>query len=105
MRRGIRAHVVGQRRRDAAALEVHPVLVGDPVRFPDLSELAPESTRTGPRPVMIEETVAQLVEQYAREHVPRDLVATALAGDIAAGYLAHLWRPRRNPPYNPPQHL
>ncbi len=40
--------------------------------------------------------MAELVQQQAGEHVPRDLVAPALAGDIAAVELDHLRGARRD---------
>ena len=43
---------------------------------------------------MIEERVAQLVEQETGQHVPRNLVAAPLAGDVAAVQLDDLRSPR-----------
>jgi len=85
---------VGQRRRNAAPLEIHPVLIGDAIRFAHLAEGAAKPAGTGPGPMMIEEGVAELVEEKARQHVPRDLVAAPLAGDIASVELDDFWRPR-----------
>src|ERR1051325_2247821 len=50
MRAGVTADVIDQRRRDAAALEIDPVLVGHAVRPPHLAERAPGAARPGPRP-------------------------------------------------------
>src|SRR2546425_771054 len=55
MRRRIGADVVGERRRNAAPLEVHPVLVRHAVGFAHLAEGTAEAAGARPRPVMIEE--------------------------------------------------
>src|SRR5690349_10908253 len=104
MGRGVGADVVGQRRGDAAALEIHPVLVRHAIGFPHLPKRAAEPAATGPGPVMIEEGVPELVEQQSRQHVPGDLVAAPLAGDVAAIELDDLGRARRDPRDAGPEH-
>ncbi len=96
MRGRVRAHVVGQRRRDPPPLEIHPVLIRDAVGFAHLAERAAEPAAPRPGPVMIEKGVPQLVEQQAGQHVPRDFVAAALAGDVATVELDHFRGARRD---------
>src|SRR5712691_2212190 len=55
MRPGIGADVIGERRRDAATFEVHPVLVHHAVGFTHLAEGTAEAAGARPRPVVIEE--------------------------------------------------
>src|SRR2546426_2743099 len=55
MRPGIGADVIGERRRNAAAFEVHPVLVRHTVGFAHLAEGTAEAAGARPRPVVIEE--------------------------------------------------
>src|SRR5256885_13205386 len=84
MRRGVGGDVVGERGGHAATLEVHPFGVGHTVRLAHFAERAAEPSRARERPVVVQERVSQLVENQPGEHVPGDLVATPLAGDIAA---------------------
>src|SRR2546423_12722459 len=53
--RGVRAHIIGQRRRDPAPLEIHPVLIRHAVGFPYFAKGAAESTAPRPRPMVIQE--------------------------------------------------
>src|SRR5256885_7158429 len=84
MRRGVGGDVVWEGGRHAATLEVDPLGVGHPVRLAHFAERAAEPSGARERPVVIQERVAQLVENQPGEHVPGDLVAATLAGDIAA---------------------
>src|SRR5439155_24099302 len=61
VRSGVRSDVIRERGRDAPALEVDPLRVGDAVRLAHLPERPAEPPRPGERPVVIEEGVAQLV--------------------------------------------
>src|SRR5690242_15256873 len=58
---GVRGDIVGQGGRDAPALEVYPLGVGDAVGLSHLAERAAEAPGARERPVVIEKGVAELV--------------------------------------------
>src|SRR5213082_3037884 len=53
VRRRIGGHVIGERGRHTAPLEVHPLGVGHPVRLAHLAEGATEASGPGERPIVI----------------------------------------------------
>ncbi len=83
MLRCVGAHEVARRNRHIPPLEVDPTVVHPAVGLVHFSEGVPEAAGLGPVPVMIQKAVPELVGDETHEHRPRNLVAPALAHDVA----------------------